>query len=125
MNKPVSSFGRIALLMTLLLSVMLQGFIPAGFMPSFDKQATIVICTPSGTKTIAVDAHQAPHHNADDEAKLCPFAPVIFADAPHNPPQYIAHYFEAGTASISKGRINDYKLIAHSYLSQGPPTVSL
>ncbi len=68
-----------------LCAFLLLAFIPAGFMPSFapDGKVAIVICSGMDSKTIYVDADQAPagpsHERAD---AACPFMLAQASAAP-------------------------------------------
>jgi hypothetical protein len=99
-RRPATSFfsqSRLRLAAGLMiLGVLLQALIPAGFMPSFakDGKVALVICSGLGEKTVFVDAddYSAPDHQSDnDDNSACPYflaqtpaqlsSPVIVADA--------------------------------------------
>lgn len=71
--------GKASSLMMLLVAfaLLLKSAIPAGFMPSFDKDGftQIVICSGMGQKTITVPSDDAPStdHQDDTAAKVCAY----------------------------------------------------
>lgn len=115
-----TGFCALALNGVFLLALLIQGFIPAGFMP--DAKDTLVICTASGLKTIDLDSNGDPHKAVPDNH--CPFAPVLthgLAPAPALPAENAFKPFFATSTG------NDQLLFSFSaqlYDSQGPPASS-
>ena len=79
----------------LLLAILVQALIPAGFMPDFSgDKATIVICTNSGFATITVDQDGQPDHSDKKQQdpsgvqSLCPYATALTGMAPV--PEFVA-----------------------------------
>jgi hypothetical protein len=79
--KPFARHCQTFLYGLLALAVLLQGAIPAGFMPDFSKgRAEIVICTSAGAETILIDAKGLPLPKSKHDAgkrNACPYAPVL------------------------------------------------
>lgn len=67
----------------MLLAVLAMAFVPAGFMPSVtpDGKIAIVICSGMDSKTVYVDADQAPAGETEDRAASQDACPYMLASA--------------------------------------------
>ena len=114
----------------LLLALLLQAAIPAGFMPGKTGDGTVqmVICTGTGPATITVDADDAPglphdgkHNKGEKDHAPCPFTP------------FAAQNLDAPPLALA---LNNYEnhLVFHNplpartislkpWLAQGPPVL--
>ena len=122
--------GRFALMLVVLLAVLAQGAMPAGFMPgrAGDGSASIVICTATGPATIAVGPEHNPlageHDTKPQKPPHCPFAPVLAQDSGCAPP-VLSLIFTALRADVqTPADLPPRTASAHVYLAQGPPSLS-
>lgn len=122
--------GRFALMLLVLLAVLAQGAMPAGFMPgrAGDGSTSIVICTATGPATIKVGAEHNPFANTHDsepgKTPPCPFAPVLAQDTSVVAP-VLPFIFTALRVNIPENATLPARTApAHVYLAQGPPLFS-
>lgn len=115
-----------AIFSLLVLAMLAQSLVPAGFMPQFKKTGLVQmeICTSSGLAHIMVEADKVPAPAgtpADKDLHSCPYAPVlaqVFVGAfVFTPPVLVtATGFHSLPALF-------HALKAKSWQSQGPPSI--
>lgn len=132
--KSIGKNGRALLYVLLLLSLTVQSFIPAGFMPAQEKNGLveIVLCTGSGASKALVDAagspfpdesrHQGRQHG-DSHASACPYAPVLAHAAPVHAPGAMPVLLPGGDVPLLVAVLVPSGPSVKPWFSQGPPAV--
>lgn len=111
----------------MLLSLAVQGMIPAGFMPGQPRSGTmqIVICTGMGSSTITVNEKTGLPDKSQKEktsSAACPFTPVLPGFVSLNLPQIIAPHFEE-IKQLEPVQVSINHISSKSWSSRGPPTI--
>jgi hypothetical protein len=113
-----------AFLPILLLAVLLNGLIPAGFMPGGREGTPVVICHGIGTAVIYLDKDGRPA--APDKAAAhskCPFAPVLAQGMPV-PSTILPAASDYGSAVVfAVAESLTARAVFKPWFSQGPPSL--
>lgn len=110
----------------MLLALVVQGMIPAGFMPGQDQSGgmQIVICTSKGYSKITVydDSGVPDHSQKDKSSHSCPYAPVLTGIVPLDVHHLTAPAFsDAVTLPVVLAQMS--VISQKDWASQGPPTI--
>lgn len=113
--------------MLILLAIVLQGFIPLGYMPSVqgDKVAVVICSGTGGTKTVYLDQDQAPASEDTQHEETTSACPYQLAQSPF--------VLESPVLEFQKSEIKSFEqvskeddvvafILTHSYQSRGPPS---